>query len=254
MVTKIPLLLQARMGSSRLPGKVLLPVLGKPILELMIERINNAKLIEEVILITSTNPKDDELVEFAKSRDLKYFRGKELDCLDRHYQAAKEFKLDFFAKTTSDCCLIDPQTIDRIVKSFLKNISKYDYVSNITPPTFPDGLDVEVFNFKILEKVWKNAMNNFDREHTTTYIRSNPKKFKIHNISNKLDKNLFKSQRWCLDYLEDYNFIKKIYENLYPTNKFFSMIDIINYLEKNPKIYAINHHLIKFNTVHELQS
>ncbi|RZD37240.1 MAG: acylneuraminate cytidylyltransferase [Thaumarchaeota archaeon] len=221
MVTKIPLLLQARMGSSRLPGKVLLPVLGKPILELMIERINNAKLIEEVILITSTNPKDDELVEFAKSRDLKYFRGKELDCLDRHYQA---------------CCLIDPQTIDRIVKSFLKNISKYDYVSNITPPTFPDGLDVEVFNFKILEKVWKNAMNSFDREHTTTYIRSNPKKFKIHNISNKLDKNLFKSQRWCLDYLEDYNFIKKIYENLYPTNKFFSMIDIINYLEKNPKI------------------
>ena len=238
------------MGSSRLPGKVLLPVLGKPILELLIERISNAKLIDEVILITSTNPKDDKLVEFAKTRGIKYFRGKELDCLDRHYQAAKEFKLNFFAKTTSDCCLIDPQIIDKAIETFFENYPKYDYVSNINPPTFPDGLDIEVFDFNILKKVWKNATSSFDREHTTTFIRSNPTIFKIYNVQNNLNQNLFKTQRWCLDYLEDYNFIKKIYEKIYPENKNFVMQDILNFLKENQDIYMINHQLIKYNTVH----
>ena len=204
-IKKIPLLLQARMGSSRLPGKILLPVLDRQLLKLTIERINQSKFVEEVILLIPDASTDDILQSFAIDEKIKFFRGNEKNCLDRHYQAAKYFDIDVFAKTTSDCCLIDSRVIDEVIELYFSKSPNCDYVSNICPPTFPDGLDIEVFNFSTLEKTWELAKSDFDKEHTTTFIRNNPNLFKIINHEHSKS-NLFKKHRWCLDFEDDYFF------------------------------------------------
>jgi len=248
-IKKIPLLLQARMGSSRLPGKILLPVLDKQLLKLTIERINQSKFVEEVILLIPDSSTDDILERFAIDEKIKFFRGNEKNCLDRHYQAAKYFDIDTFAKTTSDCCLIDSRVIDEVIELYFSNSSNCDYVSNICPPTFPDGLDIEVLNFTTLTKTWELAKSDFDKEHTTTFIRNNPNLFKIINHEHSKS-NLFKKHRWCLDFQDDYLFIKTIFEKLYQNNNNFSMQNILELLDNNQEINMINSHLLKHNTVH----
>mgnify|MGYP002881336007 FL=1 len=248
-IKKIPLLLQARMGSSRLPGKILLPVLDKQLLKLTIERINQSKFVEEVILLIPDASTDDILESFAIDEKIKFFRGNEKNCLDRHYQAAKYFDIDVFAKTTSDCCLIDSRVIDEVIELYFSKSPDCDYVSNICPPTFPDGLDIEVFNFSTLEKTWELAKSDFDKEHTTTFIRNNPNLFKIINHEHSKS-NLFKKHRWCLDFEDDYLFIKTIFEKLYLNNNNFSMENILELLDNNKEINMINSHLLKHNTVH----
>jgi len=248
-IKKIPLLLQARMGSSRLPEKILLPVLDKQLLKLTIERINQSKFVEEVILLIPDASTDDILESFAIDEKIKFFRGNEKNCLDRHYQAAKYFDIDVFAKTTSDCCLIDSRVIDEVIELYFSKSPNCDYVSNICPPTFPDGLDIEVFNFSTLEKTWELAKLDFDKEHTTTFIRNNPNLFKIINYEHSKS-NLFKKHRWCLDFEDDYLFIKTIFEKLYLNNNNFSMENILELLDNNKEINMINSHLLKHNTVH----
>ncbi len=248
-IKKIPLLLQARMGSSRLPEKILLPVLDKQLLKLTIERINQSKFVEEVILLIPDASTDDILQSFAIDEKIKFFRGNEKNCLDRHYQAAKYFDIDVFAKTTSDCCLIDSRVIDEVIELYFSKSPNCDYVSNICPPTFPDGLDIEVFNFSTLEKTWELAKSDFDKEHTTTFIRNNPNLFKIINHEHSKS-NLFKKHRWCLDFEDDYLFIKTIFEKLYLNNNNFSMENILELLDNNKEINMINSHLLKHNTVH----
>ena len=248
-IKKIPLLLQARMGSSRLPEKILLPVLDKQLLKLTIERINQSKFVEEVILLIPDASTDDILESFAIDEKIKFFRGNEKNCLDRHYQAAKYFDIDVFAKTTSDCCLIDSRVIDEVIELYFSKSPDCDYVSNICPPTFPDGLDIEVFNFSTLEKTWELAKSDFDKEHTTTFIRNNPNLFKIINHEHSKS-NLFKKHRWCLDFEDDYLFIKTIFEKLYLDNNNFSMENILELLDNNKEINMINSHLLKHNTVH----
>lgn len=248
-IKKIPLLLQARMGSSRLPEKILLPVLDKQLLKLTIERINQSKFVEEVILLIPDASTDDILQSFAIDEKIKFFRGNEKNCLDRHYQAAKYFDIDVFAKTTSDCCLIDSRVIDEVIELYFSKSPDCDYVSNICPPTFPDGLDIEVFNFSTLEKTWELAKSDFDKEHTTTFIRNNPNLFKIINHEHSKS-NLFKKHRWCLDFEDDYLFIKTIFEKLYLNNNNFSMENILELLDNNKEINMINSHLLKHNTVH----
>ena len=237
------------MGSSRLPGKILLPVLDKQLLKLTIERINQSKFVEEVILLIPDSSTDDILERFAIDEKIKFFRGNEKNCLDRHYQAAKYFDIDTFAKTTSDCCLIDSRVIDEVIELYFSNSSNCDYVSNICPPTFPDGLDIEVLNFSTLTKTWEVAKSDFDKEHTTTFIRNNPNLFKIINHEHSKS-NLFKKHRWCLDFQDDYLFIKTIFEKLYQNNNNFSMQNILELLDNNQEINMINSHLLKHNTVH----
>ena len=237
------------MGSSRLPGKILLPVLDKQLLKLTIERINQSKFVEEVILLIPDSSTDDILERFAIDEKIKFFRGNEKNCLDRHYQAAKYFDIDTFAKTTSDCCLIDSRVIDEVIELYFSNSSNCDYVSNICPPTFPDGLDIEVLNFSTLTKTWELAKSDFDKEHTTTFIRNNPNLFKIINHEHSKS-NLFKKHRWCLDFQDDYLFIKTIFEKLYQNNNNFSMQNILELLDNNQEINMINSHLLKHNTVH----
>jgi spore coat polysaccharide biosynthesis protein SpsF len=237
------------MGSSRLPEKILLPVLDKQLLKLTIERINQSKFVEEVILLIPDASTDDILESFAIDEKIKFFRGNEKNCLDRHYQAAKYFDIDVFAKTTSDCCLIDSRVIDEVIELYFSKSPNCDYVSNICPPTFPDGLDIEVFNFSTLEKTWELAKSDFDKEHTTTFIRNNPNLFKIINHEHSKS-NLFKKHRWCLDFEDDYLFIKTIFEKLYLNNNNFSMENILELLDNNKEINMINSHLLKHNTVH----
>jgi glutamate-1-semialdehyde aminotransferase/spore coat polysaccharide biosynthesis protein SpsF (cytidylyltransferase family) len=234
----IVVLVQARMGSNRLPAKIIKKVNGKELLIHQVERILNAKTINEVVVITTTKSEDDIIYELCRSYSINCFRGSENDLLDRHYQAAKHYKADFVVKIPSDSPLTDSDIIDDVLSLWINNPKKYDYVSNYHPPTFPDGLDVEGCPIEILEVAWKNATKNHEREHTFPYIWDNPNQFSIGNIINKHG-NMFTSYRWTLDYLEDYYFIKSIFEN-FKNNPNFKMKDVLEYLNENPDIKRIN--------------
>lgn len=166
MITAI---IQARMGSTRFPGKVLKEILGKSILWHLISRIEKAKLINEIVIATTKNEIDRPILKFAEENGIKSYAGSEEDVLDRYYQAAKKFSADPIVRITADCPLMDPEVIDSVVQFYLDN--KYDYVANtLEPITFPDGMDVEVFSFKNLEKIWKEAILPSQREHVTFYF------------------------------------------------------------------------------------
>ena len=246
---KLVAVVQSRMGSTRLPGKVMKEICGKPMLLLMLERLSQAKLIDEIVVATTTNSNDDVIFELAKKNGYNVFRGSEFDCLDRHYRVAIEYNAAYIAKITPDCPLIDPQIVDKVLDYFLKNVNNYDYVSNAHPPSWPDGLDLEVFHVATLEKAYREATESSHREHTTTYIWSNPEKFRIGNVVNPDGRNLFMSHRWTVDFPEDFEFVKKIYEDLY-NNKIFLMEEILLLLEKRPDISKINSHLAMHNAVH----
>lgn len=241
-------IVQARTGSSRLPNKVIKKILDKPMLILMLERLKEVKEIDKIIVATTELKEDDIIEKIVKSIQIEVFRGSELDCLDRYYKAAKKFNGEIILKITADCPLLDPKIVKKIVKYFLVNKKKFDYVSNVRPPTFPDGMDVEIFTFESLKKAWKDSDKPIEREHTTTYIHSKPEIFRIGNIVNKSDQ--FSSFRLTVDYEEDFSLVKKIYEELYNKDKIFSLKKIINLLENNPEIKKINSHLICKNAVH----
>jgi len=248
---KVVAVVQSRTGSTRLPRKVMKEICGKPMLLLMLERLSHAKLLDEIVVATTTHKNDDVIYDLAKKNGYSVFRGNELDCLDRHYQAAKHFSANFVAKITPDCPLIDPVITDKVVDFFLKNVVNYDYVSNTHPPTFPDGLDVEIFHLSTLEKAWKESGNNQrHREHTTTFIWSQPSKFRIGNVSMPDGRNLFMQERWTVDYKEDFEFVKAVYDNLYDGGRIFLMDEILDFLEKRRDIWNINHHLAIYNSVH----
>lgn len=238
MPKKKVLIIQARTGSTRLRAKVLMKILGRPILSLMIERLRNCKNIDQIVIATTKNKNDNEIVEIAKQNNVSYFRGSETDLLDRHYKAGLKFNADVIIKIPSDCPLSDPLIVDSIIQYYIDNKNKFDYVSNYHPPTFPDGMDVEVIPMSVLKIAWENAKKEHEREHLTPYIWERPDKFRIGNV--KYRKNLFLKERWTLDYKEDYLFIKSIFENLYSRKRIFSMDDVLNLIERNPKFREIN--------------
>jgi len=234
----IKTIIQARTGSTRLKAKVLRPVLGKPLLQHMIERLSYSKYANDIVIATTKNKADDAIVKLSKDLRLPVYRGDEHDVLDRYYRAAKKYKADIIVRLTSDCPLIDPRVTDRVIKYYLENVDKYDFVSNMHPPTFPDGLDTEVFPFSTLEKAWRESKKLYEREHVTPYIWDNPDIFRIGNVYN--DKNLYYVERWTLDYEEDYLFIKEIFEHLYSKDKVFYMEDIHRLLSEKPELININ--------------
>ncbi len=235
--------IQCRTGSSRFPGKILSRINEKPYLNLLYKRIQKIKNINEVVFITTNLIQDNIIEDICKDMKAPFYRGNEKDLLERHYQANKIFKGDFIVKIPSDCPFSDP-IINQEVISVIQNSSIVDYASNYHPPTFPDGLDIEIAREDILEKAWLHAKENHEREHTFPYIWDNPEKFNIYNHTNKLG-NMFKSHRWTLDYKEDLDFIKAIYKEFdYSENFLFE--DIIRLLKEKPKIKKINE---KFNGV-----
>ena len=229
---------QARFSSTRLPGKVLLPILEKPILIRMIERVRKAKFVGQLVIATSINSDDDQIEKLCNEYNLECYRGSLTDLLDRHYQVGLKYNADAVVKIPSDCPLIDPSIIDKVIKNFTEN--NFDYVSNLHPATYPDGNDVEIFSFNALEKAWKEATKNFEREHTTPYFWENQNLFKLGNVKWETGLDLSTSLRFTLDYFEDYQFIKNIYEELYPKNPDFSLQDILILLKEKPELLEIN--------------
>lgn len=232
---KTSIILQARMGSSRLPEKMLKHICGKSILRLELERLKYSKNIDEILVATTTSKKDDVIETESRSLKVKVFRGSEEDVLARYYYAAKENNVDIIVRVTGDCPLIDPHLIDKMIDEFKKN--KYDYISNTNPPTYPDGLDVEVFSFSALEKAFKEAKLSSEREHVTPYIWKNKQLFKTKNIESPID---LSSHRWSVDTETDLMFVKKIYEYLYREDKLFLTNDILELLKRKPELSKIN--------------
>ncbi len=240
-------IVQTRCGSSRLPGKVLMPLAGKPLFVRQVERVKAAQLSGNVVVATTTEAVDDPIAEICAQEGLECFRGHPFDLLDRHYWAALQYNAKVVLKIPSDCPLIDPQIIDKVIAHYLNNQHKFDFVSNLHPATYPDGNDVEIMGMAVLEDAWKHATKNFEREHTTPYFWENPEKFRIGNVTMEGGLDYSMLHRWTIDYKEDYLFIKAVFEELYPLNPLFSCFDIIDLLEKRSDIYQINHQLAGVN-------
>ena len=231
-------IIQARMGSTRMPGKVMLDLCGSPVIEHVINRLKESTLIDKIIIATSTNSNNKPLIDFCIKNELLYFVGSENDVLDRYYQAAKDNDIkedDIVIRITSDCPLIDPFVVDKVIKEHIS--TNNDYTANVIECTYPDGLDCEVFNFSVLKDTWINANLSSQREHVTLYIRDNPNKFKLGNVKNDVD---LSDLRWTLDEKEDFIFIKEVYKNLYRKDSFFAMDDIVDLLHKKPELLEIN--------------
>lgn len=230
-------IIQARMGSTRLSGKVMKELFGKTVLEHVIERVKQSEFIDDIIIATTINDGDDVIEKEALRVGAKVFRGSEEDVLSRYYLAAKENEADFIVRITSDCPLIDPQVIDHIVKFYLDH--EYDIATNassdLTKRTYPRGLDTEVFSFPMLEQAYQYAKENYQREHVTPYIYENAES--IYYYLN--DKN-YSKYRWTLDTDEDWQLISKLYSYLYQGNHDFYLMDILNVMEQHPELYEIN--------------
>jgi len=239
-ILNIVTVIQARTGSSRLPNKILLPLSNAPLLYRMYERVAASKLKGTIVIATTTDKCDDKVEELCINYQLNCFRGHQADLLDRHYQAAKLLDADAVVKIPSDCPLIDPNVIDKVLQFYLDNPDKYDYVSNLHPATYPDGNDVEVMSFNSLELAWQNANKELEREHTTPYFWENSDKFRIGNVEWETGLDYSMSHRFTIDYEKDYNFIKQVYDELYPINNKFTLEDILDLLERNPEIKKIN--------------
>jgi len=237
---KTTAIIQARSGASRLPGKVLLEVMGKTILEYVIERVGKAECVEDIVVATSCNKKDSKIEDLADRLRIKVYRGSEEDVLDRFYQAAGIFKIGHIIRITADCPLIDPDIIDKAVRLYFK--SNADYCSNTLEETFPDGEDVEVFSRDALNRAWEEASLMSEREHVTPYIKKHPEKFKLASFKNK--KNL-SGKRWTLDEARDFKFIKAVLEMLYPTSPDFHLADILDIVRRNPYLESMNSGIIR---------
>lgn len=232
------------MGSTRLPGKVLKIVEGKTLLGHLILRVKKAKTLDKIVIATTENPEDNVVAVEAGKLGIEVFRGSENDVLDRYYQAAKKYGDDTVVRLTGDCPLMDPAVVDEVVNFYNKNkISNgVDYISNVRPPTYPDGIDVEVFSFKTLERAWQEAKLTSEREHVTAYIGNHPEIFKIGNVKYKKDVS---SLRLTVDNSEDLILIKKIFFALYKKNGNFTLEDILDFLDKNPEIAKINKNIMR---------
>jgi spore coat polysaccharide biosynthesis protein SpsF len=232
--------IQARMGSTRLPGKVLKRVLGKPLLDFLVERLAQSKEIDDIVVLTSTQASDDLIANFCQERGILCFRGSEEDVLDRYYQAALWRKPEGIVRITADCPLIDPEIVDQVVQVFRKNNPHMDYVSNALQRTFPRGLDVEVFSFQALQQAFQLAIHPEEREHVTLYLYRHPERFHLKNVAHQPS---LSHHRWTVDTSEDFALIQLILENLYPSHPQFRLKDILQLLAQHPQWSELNSHI-----------
>ena len=230
---KVIAIIQARYNSTRFPGKVLKKINNLTILEILVKRLSRSKYISKIIVACSNNLNDRPIVSICKKLGLSYFVGSENDVLDRFYNAAKKYKAINIVRITADCPLVDANIVDKVIGSFfLKNL---DYASNVNPPTFPDGLDVEIFKFSALKEAHSKAKQFAEREHVTPFIIYN-KKFKKFNLMNSKDYSFL---RLTLDEKEDLTLIEKIIKN-FNNNIYFNLDNILNFYKKNKKTFLIN--------------
>ena len=234
---KIIATIEARMSSSRLPGKVLKPILGRPTLELLIDRLRQAQSLNEVVVATTTNTADDTIEAVTREIGVSCYRGSEDDVLDRVLKAAQSVNADVIVEITGDCPLIDPYVVDRLVACFLTN--RFDYVANTLLRTFPRGLDTQVFATRTLEEVSRLTQDPADREHVSLYIYEHPERFSLHNVESGLPEKHWQ-HRLTVDTPEDFALIETIFDRLYPQNPAFTLHDVIALLEREPELTEIN--------------
>jgi spore coat polysaccharide biosynthesis protein SpsF len=235
---RIVVIIQARMGSSRLPGKVLKDIDGKPMLVRVAERASRARLVNLVGIATTVNEGDDSIVDLCHQQGYPVFRGSEFDVLDRFYQAANQFQADVIVRLTADCPVIDPQLIDQSIQEYLD--TGVDFVATRLPPpwkrTYPIGLDVEVCSMVGLERAWKEAVQPYEREHVMPYLYDREGRFQISILNNDVD---YSFMRWTVDTQEDLVLIRRIFEH-FPGRDDFSWLEIIDLYQKAPELADIN--------------
>jgi spore coat polysaccharide biosynthesis protein SpsF len=257
---KTLVVVQARMGSTRLPGKVLRSLGGRPVLERMLERLAWGKASYELVVATTTEQADDPIVELCAALGIDHYRGHRDDLLDRHYCAALERRAEVVVKIPSDCPLIDPAIVDRVLAHFSSAHGAFDYVSNLHPATYPDGNDVEVMTMAALETAWREARWPWEREHTTPFLWERPQRFRIGNVAWETGRDLSMSHRMTLDYEEDHQLLEKVFSELSAEGRFFPLGDVVRLLDQRPDLRAINalyagvnwyrHHLGDLSTIH----
>lgn len=251
---------QARTGSTRLPGKVLLPLAGAPLLARMLERVRAATTPFELVVATTKDPADDPVVALCTDMGVHVHRGHATDLLDRHVAAARALEADVVVKIPSDCPLVDPAAIDRVLGVFFAAPNAYDFVSNLHPTTWPDGHDVEVMTMAALETAWREADEPHEREHTTPFLWDRPERFRCANVAWETGRDLSMTHRMTVDWPCDYELVAAIYDALYrPDRPMFSLAEILDLLERRPDVFALNakyagvnwyrHHLADLATV-----
>lgn len=258
MSANVVTVVQARTGSTRLPGKVLLPLAGSPALAVQLRRLSVSRLAGTVVVATTERVADDAIVELAGREGVPVFRGSETDLVDRHLRAGLAFDAEVVVKIPSDCPLIDPAVVDRVIGTYLDSPDRFDFVSNLHPPTWPDGQDVEVIPMEILATIDREAQASWEREHTTPYVWERPERFRIGNVS--WDRDCSRSHRLTLDYAEDAALIEAVLIALGPDRP---VEEVVAYLDSHPEVAALNarlrgvnwyrHHLADLRTItHEM--
>lgn len=241
--TNVVAIIQARMGSTRLPGKVLANIQSRPMLWHVVERTRAANSVNRIVVATSTGPADDVIADFCHEHGFNCFRGSEKDVLDRYYQSAREYRPDAVVRITSDCPLIDPEVIDQTVQAFLAETS--DYASNSIVCSFPRGLDTEVMSFAALEAAWREATADYQRAHVTPYFYENPWRFKIFSVTADQD---YSAHRWTVDTPEDLQLIRAVYSRFESVP--FSFKTVLRLLDREPELVEINRSVMQ-KALHE---
>lgn len=232
---KMVAIIQARMSSSRLPGKVLMPILGQPMLQRLLERINFSRRITKVVVATSVDGSDDPIEELCESLGAACFRGSLEDVLDRYYQAAMLFEADHIIRLTADCPLMCASVVDTMIDLHLSTHA--DYTTNCIDYTLPDGVDVSILTMAVLKQVWQAAEWASEREHVVLYIHNHLPKFKVYDYRYPVN---YSHKRWTVDYEDDLTLVRHVYEYLYPSDPNFKLLDIITLFEKYPELEALN--------------
>ena len=247
---RIIAIVQARMASSRLPGKVLLDLAGEPMLARVVERARRAKTVDEVVVATTADPEDDAVAQFCERRGYPCYRGSQFDVLDRYYQAAKQAGADVVVRITADCLLMDPSLIDKTVLALFRlqpgntlaagAQPAFDFAANRLPPpwgrTYPIGLDVEVCTFAALERAWKEAEQPYQREHVMPYLYEEEGRFRVALVNHEKD---YGSLRWTVDTPEDLHLLHEIYSRL-PDSESFTWLDVLEVWQQEPELAEIN--------------
>ena len=234
---KTVIIVQTRMTSARFPGKVIKPILNKPMLEYQLERLTRVERADGVVVACTTNKTDTPIVELCQRLGVVVFRGSEEDALLRYYGAAKAHQADVIVRITSDCPLIDPQVIDAVIRCYYSAPGRYDYVSNTLERTYPRGMDCEVFSFQVLEEAFVEATDQPDREHVTPFIYRQPQRYHLSNVPYIEDQS---RHGWTVDTPKDFELIERIIEELYPVNPMFSLEDCLTLLGMHPEWEMIN--------------
>ncbi|WP_310829670.1 glycosyltransferase family protein [Paenibacillus pedocola] len=243
---RIVAIIQARMGSTRLPGKIMKEVVNKPLLEYQIEQVRRSRTIDQIVIATTTKDAEQPIIDLCKRMSVDYYRGPEEDVLSRYYQAACCYGADTVVRLTSDCPLVDPAVIDEVITAFLSHSAGYDYVSNTMERTYPRGYDVEVFSMKVLEQAFKEAGSAAEREHVTSYLYGHPEVFRVGQVKQTPDLSAY---RLTVDTEEDFELMARVITALCGKSiEWFTLGDVVSILQEHPEWILINAHIEQKNT------